>query len=96
MSRVRALCILLGVVAVGAIWLFNSSVRLRNRVREALSGVDVQLKRLHDLVPTLVRTVGRYARHEPGGARGGDPGAAQPEDGLRLVARDHRARPAAD
>lgn len=56
--------IVLGVLTVGAIWLFNSAVRLRNRAREAFSGVDVQLKRRHDLVPNLVRTVGAYARHE--------------------------------
>ncbi len=64
MRRVEAVYILLGVMAAGAIWLFNSAVRLRNRAREAFSGVDVQLKRRHDLVPNLVRTVGAYARHE--------------------------------
>ena len=64
MSRVMTVYIVLGVLAVGAIWLFNSAVRLRNRAREAFSGVDVQLKRRHDLVPNLVRTVGAYARHE--------------------------------
>ena len=46
------------------IWLFNSCVRLRNKAREAFSGVDVQLKRRHDLVPNLVKTVGAYASHE--------------------------------
>jgi LemA protein len=51
-------------LAVGALWLFNSGVRLRNRAREGFSGVDVQLKRRHDLVPNLVRTVGAYAHHE--------------------------------
>jgi len=56
--------VLLGVLLVGAIWLFNSAVRLRNRAREAFSGIDVQLKRRHDLVPNLVRIVGAYARHE--------------------------------
>jgi LemA protein len=64
MSRVNTLYIVLGVLAVGAVWLFNSAVRLRNRAREAFSGIDVQLKRRHDLVPNLVRTVGAYARHE--------------------------------
>jgi len=56
--------IVLGVLLVGAIWLFNSAVRLRNRAREAFSGIDVQLKRRHDLVPNLVRVVGAYAKHE--------------------------------
>ncbi len=60
---------LLGWVAaiallVWLVWLFNSGVRLRNKAREAFSGVDVQLKRRHDLVPNLVKTVGAYASHE--------------------------------
>jgi len=54
------------VVVVGGVWLFNSAIRLRNRAKEAFSGVDVQLKRRHDLVPNLVRTVGAYAGHERG------------------------------
>jgi LemA protein len=64
MARVLALYIVLGVVAVGAVYLFNSTVRLKNRAREAFSGIDVQLNRRHDLVPNLVCVVGAYARHE--------------------------------
>jgi LemA protein len=43
---------------------FNAFVRLRNRMREAFSGVDVQLRRRHDLVPNLVKVVQGYAAHE--------------------------------
>ena len=53
-----------GVLLLGAVWIFNSCVRLRNRAREAFSGVDVQLKRRHDLVPNIVKTVQAYAEHE--------------------------------
>jgi LemA protein len=42
----------------------NSMVGARNRVDEAWSGIDVQLKRRHDLVPNLVETVKGYATHE--------------------------------
>jgi LemA protein len=55
-----------GLVLV-AIWIVatsNSFVRARNKVDEAWSGVDVQLKRRHDLVPNLVETVKGYADHE--------------------------------
>jgi LemA protein len=43
---------------------YNSLVRLRNIVDQAWSGVDVQLKRRHDLVPNLVESVRAYAEHE--------------------------------
>ena len=42
----------------------NSIIGARNRVDEAWSGIDVQLKRRHDLVPNLVETVKGYAQHE--------------------------------
>ena len=42
----------------------NSIIGSRNRVDEAWSGIDVQLKRRHDLVPNLVETVKGYAAHE--------------------------------
>jgi LemA protein len=42
----------------------NSLISTRNRCDEAWSGIDVQLKRRHDLVPNLVETVKGYAAHE--------------------------------
>jgi LemA protein len=56
-----------GVLTVTIIWLvltYNGLVKSRNKVEEAWSGVDVQLKRRHDLVPNLVETVRGYAAHE--------------------------------
>lgn len=47
-----------------AIWTFNRLVGLRNQLREAWSGVDVQLKRRHDLIPNLVECVKGYRLHE--------------------------------
>jgi LemA protein len=42
----------------------NSLISLNQRVGESWSGIDVQLKRRHDLVPNLVETVKGYASHE--------------------------------
>lgn len=52
------------VLALAFILIRNSMIESRNQVDEAWSGVDVQLKRRHDLVPPLVETVQGYARHE--------------------------------
>jgi LemA protein len=59
--------IVLGVlILIGLTYVFvrNNMVSLRNRVDEAWSGIDVQLKRRHDLVPNLVESVKGYATHE--------------------------------
>ena len=53
--------IVLALVLIGA---YNGMVRARNKVDEAWSGIDVQLKRRHDLIPNLVETVKGYAAHE--------------------------------
>ncbi len=55
---------LLFLILVYAAWAFNRLVTLRNRLREAWSDVDVQLKRRHDLVPNLVECVKGYRGHE--------------------------------
>jgi LemA protein len=53
------------VVILGYLWLtYNSLVTLRERIREAFSSIDVQLKRRADLIPNLVETVKGYAKHE--------------------------------
>ncbi len=49
-----------------AISLYNSLVKGKNMLDEAWSGIDVQLKRRHDLIPSLVSTVKGYAAHEKG------------------------------
>ena len=43
---------------------YNSLVRLRNRVKNAWSQIDVQLKRRHDLIPNLIETAKGYMKHE--------------------------------
>lgn len=55
---------ILAAVLLYVVIVFNRLVRQRNVVREAWSGIDVQLKRRTDLVPALVETVKGYATHE--------------------------------
>jgi LemA protein len=58
--------LLIVVVAAGlyGVVTFNRLVRLRTRVQEAWSDIQVQMKRRYDLVPNLVETVRAYAAHE--------------------------------
>jgi len=55
---------LLVVLVIAYILINNSLISARNKCDEAWSGIDVQLKRRHDLVPNLVETVKGYAAHE--------------------------------
>jgi LemA protein len=52
------------VVVLWGMLTYNALVRSRNRVDEAWSGIDVQLKRRRDLVPNLKTAVEAYAVHE--------------------------------
>ncbi|HCY13670.1 MAG TPA: hypothetical protein DG414_07515 [Gammaproteobacteria bacterium] len=52
------------LVVAWVIWLYNRFIRGKNEVREAWSGIDVQLKRRHNLIPNLVETVKGYSSHE--------------------------------
>jgi LemA protein len=52
------------ILAVYIIATYNGLIVLKTRIQEALSGIDVQLKRRADLIPNLVETIKGYAKHE--------------------------------
>jgi LemA protein len=56
--------ILMTVFGVWVAWAYNRLVARSNLAREGWSGIDVQLKRRHDLIPNLVAIVESYAKHE--------------------------------
>ncbi len=54
------------IVVIGLFFvsIYNSLIGLRNRVKNAWSQIDVQLKRRHDLIPNLIESVKGYMTHE--------------------------------
>ncbi|MHA1550240.1 MAG: LemA family protein [Alphaproteobacteria bacterium] len=55
-----------GVVALWTISLYNGLITLKNRLDEAWSDIEVQMKRRYNLIPNLIETVKGYAKHEKG------------------------------
>jgi LemA protein len=66
MSLGLILAIVGGVLILWAILTYNRMRTISNRVDNAWSQVDVELKRRYDLIPNLVETVKGYAAHEQG------------------------------
>lgn len=67
MKTVLIVIIVIVVLILGwFIGVYNQLIRLRNKVRNQFSQIDVQLKKRFDLIPNLVETVKGYAKHEKG------------------------------
>jgi len=61
--------VVVGIIALIVLYIvviFNKLILLKNRVQNAWSQIDVQLKRRYDLIPNLVNTVKGYMKHEKG------------------------------
>jgi len=83
----------IGTFCLSVVWFafaYNRLVRDLNRTREAWSGIDVQLKLRHDLLPNLVEVVRGYAKHEREALESVTAArcAAQAENDLAALARE--------
>lgn len=56
----------LGLILAWLILTYNGLITLKNRVDEAWSDIEVQMKRRYNLIPNLIETVKGYAKHEEG------------------------------
>lgn len=61
---VYILSLLFLLIIAYIVYIYNRLIRLRNLSDEGWSGIDVQLQKRHDLIPTIVETVSGYAKHE--------------------------------
>jgi LemA protein len=59
-----ALLLFAAIVVFWIVGIYNGLVGLRNRLKNAFSQIDVQLKRRYDLIPNLVETAQGYLKHE--------------------------------
>ena len=56
--------IVLGIMLVIVLGMYNSIVTMKNKVKQAESGIDVYLNQRFDLIPNLVECVKGYSKHE--------------------------------
>lgn len=66
MTNIYVIFGVIAVFAVAVIGIYNALVSRRNRIDEAWSDIEVQMKRRYDLVPNVIETVKGYATHEKG------------------------------
>jgi len=64
MTTTNIILIVVAVIVIAIIAMYNGLVRLKVRLTEAYSDMDVQLKRRYDLIPNLIATVKGYAAFE--------------------------------
>ncbi len=64
MNIVTILIVIAVLLVLYLVGTYNGLIVLQTRIKEALSGIDVQLKRRADLIPNLVEAVKGYAKHE--------------------------------
>ena len=55
---------IIAVLVIAFISMYNRFAHLRNEVKNAWAGIEVQLRRRHDLIPNLVETAKGYLKHE--------------------------------
>jgi len=55
--------LIIAVIAIAYVW-YVVLVRRRNRALEALSSIDVQLRKRHDLLPNILKLAERFMSHE--------------------------------
>ena len=56
--------IVVAIIVIIILFKYNTFVRLRNKVKQARSGIDVYLNQRFDLIPNLVECVKAYTKHE--------------------------------
>ncbi len=61
---IYVIIIIIAIIIIYAFALYNSFVKLNNKLKEAFSTMDVYLKKRWDLIPNIVETVKGYAKHE--------------------------------
>ena len=60
------LWIILAVIAIVFYLIYVGLIQKRNKVKEAMSGIDVQLKKRYDLIPNILTIANKFMEHERG------------------------------
>lgn len=56
--------VIASIIIISILTTYNNLIKLRNKVKQAESGIDVYLNQRFDLIPNLVECVKAYSKHE--------------------------------
>ncbi len=65
-NTITTIFVIIGIILIALYLVYMTLVMKKNKVREALAGIDIQLKKRYDLIPNVLFLANKFMEHERG------------------------------